>query len=187
MSRMSRLSPAGRDKIPQDQLGIYDELVRKGVPDHGVAVPLTHVPLVWRIDRDMRDYLRSGSTLSEDVVKLAILVTGRELDCQDIWSQHAGSAGQSGVPDGVMEALRDHKELPGLSDRHMTVIHYGREIHRKHHVSHGTFSRALELFGERGVVELGLLFGSYYLLAILLNSTDARIPSNRKTPALPVC
>ena len=184
---MSRLSPASRDKIPKEQVGLFDELVKRhGMPDHGPAAILAHVPVVWRIDRDLRDCLRRGSALSEDVVKLAMLVAGRELDCQDIWSRHAGSTDKAGISADLVKALRDRTELPKLPDKHMAVIHYGREIYRKHHVSHGTFSRARELFGERGVVELGLLFGSYHMLAILFNATDTALSANQADLSLPI-
>jgi alkylhydroperoxidase family enzyme len=184
---MSRLSPASRDGIPEDQVGLFDQLVKKyGLSSHATASILVRVPRIWRIDRDLGDYLLHESSLSQDVVELVFLVVGRELDCQFMWDLHAGSAIKAGFPSAVVEALRDDTELPKLSDKHMAVIHYGREIYRNHFVSYGTFSMAKELFGERGVVELGLLFGRLHMHALLLNGTDADLRPNRTEPVLPI-
>ena len=185
---MSRLSLASRDNIPEKQLALFDDLVKEyGLTTFATQGILAHVPMAWKIDRDLRDFLRYESSLPEDVVKLSMLLTGRELDCQFIWNTHAGSAIQAGVPEGVMEALRDRSELPKLAAKHVAVIQYGREIYRAHRVSAGTFSLAKEQFGERGIVELSLLFGSYHMLAILLNSTDAKLRPNRTEQVLPIC
>jgi 4-carboxymuconolactone decarboxylase len=184
---MSRLSLASRETVPQDQADLFDELVKEnGLDPHGIVSALCHVPIPWRIVTEIREHTRFESSLPEDVVKIAILVAGRELDCQFLWNAHAQSAGKAGVPVAVVEALRDRTELPALPEKHSVVIQYGWEIYRKHHVSHGTFSRARELFGERGVVELGLLFGSQHLFAILINPADVGLRAGRTEPVLHV-
>jgi 4-carboxymuconolactone decarboxylase len=185
---MSRLPAASRDKIPEDQAALYDELVKRhGLESHGIGNALSYAPIAWRIIHDLRNQTRRECSLPEDVVKLAILVAARELDCQFLWNAHAGTAAKAGVPAGVKDALRDRTELPPLPDKHQAVIHYGRELYRNHVVSHGTFCLARDLFGEKGVVELGLLFGTHQLFAILLAASDAQPGPNRTEPILPIC
>ena len=111
-----------------------------------------------------------------------MLVTARELDCQHIWNAHAASARQAGVPNAVVDALRDRKELPAMAADEAAVVHYGREFFRTHRVSRGAFQAALEQFGQQGVVELGLVMGNYSLLALLINSFDTDLP--RRGPNL---
>jgi 4-carboxymuconolactone decarboxylase len=53
-------------------------------------------------------------------------------------------------------------------------------------VSRGGFQAALEQFGRQGVVELGLVFGNYSMLALLINSFDTDLPAERTEPLLPV-
>jgi 4-carboxymuconolactone decarboxylase len=184
---MSRLPLASRDTVPPDQAGLFDELVKEnGLDAHGIVNALCHVPIPWQLVTALREHTRFDSSLPADVVKIAILVAGRELDCQFLWNAHAESAGKAGVPAEIVEALRERKELPPLSEKHAVTIHYGWEIYRRHNVSHGTFSRARELFGERGVVELGLLYGTQHLFALLINPAEVGLRAGRKQPVLPV-
>jgi len=115
-----------------------------------------------------------------------MLVTARELDCQYVWNAHAASARQAGVPDGLVDALRNRQELPRLAPDEAVVVHYGREFFRTHRVSRGAFQAALEHLGKQGVVELALVFGNYSLLSVLINSFDTDLPPNRTEPLLPI-
>ena len=184
---MSRLSLASRENIPENEVALFDELVKKhGMAKHATASILPHVPKIWKLDRALGDYLIRDSSLSEDVIHLVFLVVGRELDCQFMWHWHAKSAVKAGIPAAAVDALRERTELPKLSDKHLAVIDYGREIYRNHVVSYGTFGRVKDLFGERGVVELGMLYGRLHMHSMLLNATDADLRPNRAEPVMPV-
>jgi 4-carboxymuconolactone decarboxylase len=115
-----------------------------------------------------------------------MLVTARALDCQHIWNAHAASARHAGVPDALVDALRDRQELPELAPDEAAVVYYGREFFRTHRVSPGAFQAALEQFGRQGVVELSLIMGNYSLLALLINACDTDLPPDRTEPLLPV-
>ena len=115
-----------------------------------------------------------------------MLVTARALDCQHIWNAHAGSARRAGVPDALVDALRDRRALPTLAPDEAAVVHYGREFFETHGVSRGAFQAALEQFGRQGVVELSLIMGNYSLLALLINAFDTDLPPDGTEPLLPV-
>ena len=115
-----------------------------------------------------------------------MLVTARENDCQYIWNAHAASARAAGVSDATVDALRDRKELPKLAADESAVVRYGQEFFRTRRVSKGTSQLALEQLGTRGAVELGLILGSYALLALMVNSFDVDLPPDRKESVMPV-
>lgn len=52
---------------------------------------------------------------------MAMIFTARELDCQFIWNAHSGFARTAGVPDKLVDNLRDKKELTGLSNKESAV------------------------------------------------------------------
>jgi alkylhydroperoxidase family enzyme len=83
-----------------------------------------------------------------------MILTARELDCQFIWNAHPGFARTAGVPDKLVDDLRDKKELTGLSDKESAVINYGPEFFRTHRVSQATFDAAQAWFGTLGLVEV---------------------------------
>jgi 4-carboxymuconolactone decarboxylase len=185
---MARLPIATRESIPEAQQAAFDELVQLSgsVPRYGPGSVMIHVPEAHRWATGLNDYLRNRSSLSKKVQELAMLVTARALDCQHIWNAHAASARQAGVPEALVNALRDRQALPALAPDEAAVVHYGQEFFRTHHVSRGAFQAALEQFGRQGVVELSLVMGNYSLLALLINACETDLPPDRTEPLLPV-
>ena len=185
---MARLPTATRESVPETQRDIFDEMVKGlgSVPRYGPGSVMIHVPKAHRWATGLNHYLRDESSLPKKIQELAMLVTARELDCQHIWNAHAASARKAGVPNALVDALRDCKELPALAADEAAVVHFGREFFRTHRVSRGAFQAALEQFGRQGVVELGLTLGNYSLLALMINSFDSDLPPDRTEPLLPV-
>ena len=110
----------------------------------------------------------------------------RTFPTTNIWNAHAASAREAGVSGGLVDALRERKELPAMPDDETAVVRFGQEFFRTHRVSRGTFQLALESLGQRGAIELALFLGNYASLALLVNSFDGDLPSGRKEPLLPV-
>ena len=184
---MSRLSPATRDSVPDQQRNIFDEIVGSGSPPaNGPGSITIHVPEAAKRASALNQYLREGSSLPKKIQELAMLVTAREMDCQYVWNAHAASAKAAGVNPEIVEALREESELPDLAPDEQAVINYGREFYRTHHVSSGGFQAALEQLGKQGLVELTLLMGNYALLAFLVNAFDSGLPPERTETMLPV-
>jgi 4-carboxymuconolactone decarboxylase len=187
-NNVARLPFATREIVPENQRAAFDELVRArgSVPRTGPGSVLMHVPKVFLLEQELSHYLRDDASLPKKVQEWAMLVAARELDCQHIWNAHAASARKAGVPDSAVDALRNREELPPLAPDEAAVVHFGREYFRSHRVSQGTYQAALERFGRQGVVELGIVLGTYSLLALLINSFDTDLPDNRTELLLPV-
>lgn len=185
---MARLPAATRDTVPENQRAAFDELLKGygSVPATGPGSIMIHVPKVHQIMNALNQYLRNDSVLPKKIQELAMLVTAREMDCQYVWNAHAASARAAGVPDALVDALRDKQPLPKIADDENAVVRYGQEFFRTHRVSRGTFQQALEQLGKQGLVELGLVFGNYNAIAILVNSHDVELPAPRKEPILSV-
>ena len=185
---MARLPIATKESIPAGQKDDFQEMVQRlgAVPQYGPGSVLIHVPAAHKWATGLNNYLRNESSLPDKVQELAMLVTARELDCQHIWNAHAGSARSAGVPDSLVDGLREKRELGGLAPDETAVVDYGRELFRHHHVSRGAYQAALEQFGERGLVELTLIMGNYSLLAYAINAFDTDMPPNRTEPLLPI-
>ena len=95
-------------------------------------------------------------------------------------------ARNAGVPEGLVEALRGRRELTALAPDEEAVVNLGQEFFRTHKVSRGAFQAALELFGERGVVELALTMAAYALYSFTVNVFDTDLRPNRTEPMLPI-
>lgn len=185
---MARIPAATRETVVSDQTAEFDQIVASAgsVPLVGPGSILIHVPKVSLIATALNQYLRTESSLSNKVLELAMLVTARENDCMYIWNAHAASARAAGVPDAVVDALRDRKELPKLAPDEAAVINYGQEFYRTHRVSRGAFQFAIEQFGKQGLIELTMTMGNYALIAFAVNSFDSELPADRTEPVLPI-
>ena len=182
---MARLPLASRETSPAGQEATFDEILRGGpVPQYGPGSVMSHVPEASKHATGLNQYLRNHSSLPLKAAELAMLVAAREMDCQHIWNAHAKSARDAGVPDGVVDAIRDGKDLPALAADESAVIHLGREILRNHQVSRGGYQSALEIFGQQGTIELTLVLGNYTMLAMLINTFEADLLPNRTEPLL---
>ncbi|PKB72992.1 MAG: hypothetical protein BZY75_04120 [SAR202 cluster bacterium Io17-Chloro-G7] len=185
---MARLPAATRDSVPDGQKDVFDEMVQKlgGVPSYGPGSVMIHVPQAHKCATALNDYLRNDSTLPKKIQELSMLVTAREMDCQHIWNAHAGAAREAGVPDKLVDDIRENRALTGLGADEEAVVNLGREFFRTHKVSRGAFQAALEQFGQTGVVELVLTMGNYSLLSFAINTFDTDLPPNRSEPLLPI-
>jgi 4-carboxymuconolactone decarboxylase len=185
---MGRIPAATRETVPSGQADAFDQLLAGAgsVPLVGPGSIFRHVPKAQQLVTALNQYLRNDSSLSNKILELAMLVTARENDCMYVWNAHATSARAAGVPDAVVDALRDRKELPALALDEAAVINYGQEFYRTHRVSRGAFQSAIEQFGKQGLIELTLTMGNYALIAITVTSFDSELPANRTEPVLPV-
>ena len=184
---MARLPLASRGTAPAGQEAAFDEITQNGanVPRYGPGSVMAHVPAAGRHATALNQYLRNDASLPHKAAELAMLVAAREMDCQHIWNAHAASARAAGVPDGVVDALREGKALPELAADEWAVINLGREILRNHQVSRGGYQSALEVFGQQGTIELTLVLGNYTMLAMVINTFETDLPPERVEPLLP--
>ena len=184
---MPRLPLASRDNVPESQRDLFDAMVGDGaVPSRGPGSVYIHVPAAAQQVTGLNNYLRRESSLPLKIQELAMLVTAREFDCQHIWNAHAASARAAGVPDELVDALREGEELLDLDPDEEAVVNYGQEFYRTHHVSRGAWQAAFEQFGKQGIVELTLIMGNYAMLAFCINAFDTELPPNREEKLLPI-
>ena len=185
---MPRLAAALRETVPEEQRDSFDSLVNRlgSVPPYGPGSVMIHVPDPCKMVYELNDYLRDSSTLSPRISELAMLVTARELHCQHIWNAHTRAGRAAGLSDETIDGLRNNDTVPTLAADGAAVISYGREFFRTHRVSRGAFQAVQEQLGDRGVVELTMLMGSYGMLAFCINAFDPVLAPNSGEPALPV-
>ena len=132
--------------------------MRGGSSCRGPFSPMLNVPEMAKRALNLWHYLRGDGTnesslsLSQKTQELAMIVVAREMDCQFIWNAHSASGRRSGLPDALVDNLRDRKELTGMAPDEAAVVHYGQEFFRTHRVGQATFDAALDQFDAEGGV-----------------------------------
>ncbi len=131
------------------------------------------------------NYFRWKTALPHPLVELAILTTAREWSVQFEWFAHYPIALKAGVSPVILADLRLGKR-PGNMKPDEAVTHdFTVELCRKHVVSDATFQKAKTLLGEKNVVDLTSLVGTYMSVGALLNVAEVKTTAKDGPDYLP--
>ena len=185
---MARLPVVTRDQVPEQFRQAFDEVTA----DSGRSITsgpgsiTINSPEMARRRNHLTSYLRYETTFPKRIQELAIITTARAMDCPYIWNAHAPAARKAGVPDALVDALRDRQPLPTMRADEAAVVNYATEFFKTHKVSQATFQAALDQFGAQHLTELTALMGNYAQTAFFLNAFEVQLPEQRTEPVLPV-
>ena len=148
-------------------------------------VPLMRSPELMGHAQRMGEYLRYRSAIGLRLSELAILVTARQWSQQVEWAIHAPIAAREGISAEAIAAIAEGRRPTHLLDDEQVVHDFSIELHRNQSVSDATWSRAVDLFGEHGVIDLIAINGYYTFLSMVMNSARTVVPPS-SAPPLPV-
>ncbi|MBI2188827.1 MAG: carboxymuconolactone decarboxylase family protein [Acidobacteria bacterium] len=146
----------------------------RGTEVFGPFLPLLWSPEVMVRAAALGEYLRERSVFPPHLSELMILIAARHWSQQYEWSLHCPIALQAGVAPEVADAVAAGRRPERLSREQDILYDLCTELLQTQGVSDATYARALEAFGERGVVEAVAITGYYSMLAMVLNT--ARTP-----------
>lgn len=150
-------------------------------------VPLLRSPEFCTHAQRMGEYLRYRSVLGLRLSELAILITAREWSQPVEWAIHAPIAEREGVARDAIEAIGEGRRPESLAGDEALLYDFSIELHRNRSVSDVTWQRAVQAFGEQGVVDLIGVNGYYSLLSMVMNAARTTVPQSpfRPMPNMP--
>jgi len=182
---MARIPAVTRDSIQEDLRSVFDEInAGPGGIGTGPMSVLKHSPEMAKRAIPLFEYVRNESTVPLPIRELAMLTTARAKDCPYIWNRHVTLAREAGVSSDLIDALRDGRPLPPMSELEKAVVDMGMDFFRTHRVSQQVFDVILSHLGVQGLVELTTLMGFYAMLAFNANAVDLGTPANAAEPPL---
>ena len=137
-------------------------------------IPLMRSPELMGHVQRIGEYLRFRSAIGVRLTELAILVTASEWQQAVEWAIHAPIAAREGLAPDTIAALARRERPAQLAPDEAVVYDVCIELHRERHLGDATWARAIEQFGEAGVIDLIGINGYYALLAMVMNA--ARTP-----------
>jgi 4-carboxymuconolactone decarboxylase len=171
-----RLPPIAANQLTDAQRSAVDAFKEaRGVEVSGPFFPLLRSPELMTRTRAMGDYLRYKSALPPRLSELVILMTAREWSQQYEWNAHYPVAIKAGVKADVLAAIADGRRPQEMSADEAILYEFCQELHHAKQVSDAAYARAVERFGEQGVMDTIGISGYYSLLGMVLNT--ARTPA----------
>ena len=180
---MTRLAPLDLNNLSPEQKAIADA-IRNG-PRGGLRGPFE----AWLRSPGLADpaqrvgaYCRYGSSIPSDLNEMAILMTGKHWKAQFEFWAHARLALQAGLEPAIIEAIRTGTRPPFTRDSERIVYDFVSEYLATHRVSDETYRRAVDTFGENGVVDIVGVVGYYGMVSMTLNVFEVELPAGEKNP-----
>ena len=181
-----RMPPIPADKMTEAQKKVAADLIAgpRGALI-GPFIPLLRSPEFMGRLQKMGEYLRYNTKLGPNISEFIILITARHWTQQFEWDAHVALAEKAGVKREILAAIAEGRRPAEMSADELTVYDYCAELFQNQSVTDPTYARALNRFGEQGVIDMTGLCGYYSMLGMIMNVARTPLPPG-KTPALPV-
>lgn len=167
---MSRLSELATDSLTDEQLAIYNDIVRtRGGSIDGPFAPWLRSPGMAEPAQKLGAFCRYHTRLPARLSELAILITAAHWRANVEWHIHAPIARREGLSDVVIDALQDGRQPSFQREDEKILYELTTQLYAIRRVSDECYRKAVAEFGEAGVVELVGILGYYALVAMTLN------------------
>ena len=181
-----RLPLLRRDELDPTAREIFDRMVgadQPAVPRGPVGMTFNSPAFVEPVQQ-INTALRPEGSLGTRLSEIVITATGREMNSQYQWVVHGAGAARAGAGPNVLAAIRDDGDLAALDQHDRVAITFTRELLRSDRVSDDTLDMAVNLFGERGAIEIAALAGDYLMMTTVYNALGMRLRPDQQ-PTLP--
>jgi len=186
---MSTLTPR-LPKIPQKQMTEEQKKVAAEIVAgprgelRGPYIPLIRSPGLASPLQQVGEYLRFGSPLDRRIAEMATLLAARHWTQHYEWIAHHKHAMTAGLSPEIAQAIAEGRRPTNMAADEDAVYDLVMESLNNKSVCDTTYNRALELFGEQGIIDLLGIAGYYALLAMILNVARTPLPVGRD-PMMP--
>jgi 4-carboxymuconolactone decarboxylase len=184
---MTRLINKKPEEMSADELAQYNRIgkFRPPRPDKsygGPYDPWIRSPELAKRAVSFGTFIWGRTTLERRLVELAILVTGRFWEANVEWVSHSRMALEYGVSQEVIDAVFEKRRPEKAPEDELVVYDVCRALHETHQLPIDIYQKVVELFGERGLVEIIATIGYYTMVAMTLNAFDVDLGEGVKAP-----
>jgi 4-carboxymuconolactone decarboxylase len=171
----------------------YEELnpAQKALADRDLAAPsrsgggplniYLRSPEFAELARPLSNYLRFKSPFPEKLKELAIMLTARAWGGTYVWYSHRAFAIKAGLSEALIQSLVRGERPTGMDEGESITYDFVTELLQKRQVSDATYKTFVDRFGERDVVDLVALVGSYHTASMLFVVERYPLPNGAKS------
>jgi 4-carboxymuconolactone decarboxylase len=178
-----RMAEIPLDKMTPAQRTVADAIMSG--PRKGMNGPfnawLRSPELADRLQK-VGEYVRFNTSLDKRVNEMAIIMTAQYWGSQYEWYAHAPLAIKAGLDPAVVTAIGAGRKPDNMKDDEAIVWEFTTELRRDHGVDDAIYAKAVEKFGEPGVMDLVAVNGYYDVVSMTLNVAHVAPPSGTELP-----
>jgi 4-carboxymuconolactone decarboxylase len=178
-----RMPEIALDKMTPAQRTVADSIMSG--PRKGMSGPfnawLRSPELADRLQK-VGEYLRFNTSLDKRVNEMAIIMTAQFWGSQYEWYAHAPLALKAGLDPKIVEAIGAGRKPDNMKDNEAIVWEFTTQLRRDHGVDDALYARAVEKFGEQGVMDLVAVNGYYDVVSMTLNVAHVAPPAGKQLP-----
>jgi 4-carboxymuconolactone decarboxylase len=178
-----RFAPIPLDKMSPAQRKVAEDIMSG--PRGGLRGPfnawLRSPELADRLQK-VGEYIRFNTSLDKRLNEMAILMTAQAWGSQYEWYAHAPLALKAGLDPSVIAAIGAGKKPEQMKDDEAIVWEFTTQLRRDHSVDDATYAKAVEKFGEQGVMDLIAVNGYYDVVSMTLNVARVAPPAGEPIP-----
>jgi 4-carboxymuconolactone decarboxylase len=131
-------------------------------------------------------YVRFDCPLDMRIREMAALMGARHYTQQYEWFVHVPHAVKSGLDQSIIDAIRDGYRPARMAGDEEVVYELVTELLNNGGVSDPTYKKALDQFGEPGVVDLVGTLGYYIMIGLVMNVSRTAMPDGQPLPLAPL-
>jgi 4-carboxymuconolactone decarboxylase len=128
------------------------------------------------------EYVRFNSSLDKRLNEMAIIMTAQYWGSQYEWFAHAPLAIKAGLDPDTVAALGAGKKPDKMKDDEAIIWEFATQLRRDHNVDDAIYAKAVDKFGENGVMDLVAVSGYYDVVSMTLNVARVSPPADAQLP-----
>jgi 4-carboxymuconolactone decarboxylase len=128
------------------------------------------------------EYVRYNTSLDKRLNEMAICMTAQYWGSQYEWFAHAPLALKAGLDPAVLKAIGEGRKPDNMKEEEAIVWEFTTQLRRDRNVDDAIYAKAVEKFGERGIVDLIAANGYYDVVSMTLNVARVSPPPGEEMP-----
>ena len=181
--RGDRFQPLTWDRLTPEQKTMVNDLVAGPRTSlNGPFNALLRSPEMGNLSQKLGEYVRFRTSVPRRLNEMAILLTAKWWSSQYEWYAHKTLALDAGLSAAVIDDIQAGRRPARLQADEAVVYDFTAELREHRRVSDATFKEAVNLLGEKGVMDLVAVMGYYDLVSMVLNVDRYPLPEGAPSP-----
>ena len=181
--RGDRFKPLMWERLtPEQKTMVNDLLAGTRTSLDGPFNALLRSPEMGNLSQKLGEYVRFRTSVPQRLNEMAILLTSKWWSAQYEWNPHKTLALRAGLSAAVIDDIQAGRRPARMQPDETVIYDFSTELREHRRVSDATFKAAVNVLGEKGVMDLVALMGYYDLVSMVLNVDRYPLPEGTPLP-----